>query len=214
MLVADPATGVEFPETLIVPSRVRLPPFKLVGVGVRTVSFLRMKVYSVAFYADLSNPSLKVRMELMSLGIRYSLCAQIPENVSPEEKIQYIVSNTACLIRIGEPLLTSARKNKEIVLIFRLVPVRNTSFSHLRDGFMRTLQAHMSAQLKEGQLTADVAELVQAPRRKFKSMFPSTSFAKGQPLDIILLQPPKTPADQRTLVVRDLGSVENNWVAE
>lgn len=50
----DPATGIEFPETLIVPSRVRLPPFQLVGVGVRVVSFVSLKVYSVAFYADLS----------------------------------------------------------------------------------------------------------------------------------------------------------------
>ena len=31
----------------------------LVGVGVRTVSFLIMKVYSVGFYADLNNPHLQ-----------------------------------------------------------------------------------------------------------------------------------------------------------
>jgi hypothetical protein len=32
----------------------------LVGVGVRTVSFLGIQVYSVAFYADLENPNLNV----------------------------------------------------------------------------------------------------------------------------------------------------------
>jgi len=32
----------------------------LVGVGVRSVSFLGIKVYSVAFYADLDNPNLNV----------------------------------------------------------------------------------------------------------------------------------------------------------
>lgn len=58
----DPETGIEFPETLVIPSRVRLPPFTLVGVGVRRVSFIGIKVYSVGFYADLSNPSLKVRL--------------------------------------------------------------------------------------------------------------------------------------------------------
>ena len=31
------------------------------GVGVRTVSFLGIKVYSVGFYADLANPKLSVR---------------------------------------------------------------------------------------------------------------------------------------------------------
>ncbi len=32
----------------------------LVGLGVRTVSFIGIKVYSVGFYADLNNPDLKV----------------------------------------------------------------------------------------------------------------------------------------------------------
>lgn len=46
------------------PSKVKIPPLSLVGVGVRTVSFLGIKVYSVALYADLENPNLKVRLEL------------------------------------------------------------------------------------------------------------------------------------------------------
>jgi len=42
-------------------SKVPIPDLSLIGVGVRTVSFLRVKVYSVAFYADLDNPALRVR---------------------------------------------------------------------------------------------------------------------------------------------------------
>lgn len=59
-LPVDPATSIEFPTVLQIPSKGTLPPFTLIGVGVRVVSFLKIKVYSVAFYADLSNPSLKV----------------------------------------------------------------------------------------------------------------------------------------------------------
>ena len=44
-----------------IPSKVPIPDLSLIGVGVRTVSFLRVKVYSVAFYADLDNPALRVR---------------------------------------------------------------------------------------------------------------------------------------------------------
>lgn len=58
--LVDPATSIEFPKTLTVPAKTKLPPVTLVGLGVRTVSFLGLKVYSVAFYADLSNPKLKV----------------------------------------------------------------------------------------------------------------------------------------------------------
>lgn len=56
----DPETSIEFPSVLKIPARVPYPPFTLIGVGVRKVSFLRVKVYSVALYADLTNPNLKV----------------------------------------------------------------------------------------------------------------------------------------------------------
>ena len=57
----DPATSIAFPKSLNVPSQVKIPTLSLVGLGVRTVSFLGIKVYSVGFYADLNNPHLKVR---------------------------------------------------------------------------------------------------------------------------------------------------------
>lgn len=59
--VVDPSTSITFPKTMRIPSRVPIPDLSLIGVGVRTVSFLRVKVYSVAFYADLNNPALQVR---------------------------------------------------------------------------------------------------------------------------------------------------------
>ncbi|KAG6866846.1 hypothetical protein C0991_008782 [Blastosporella zonata] len=58
--VVDPATSIEFPTTIRIPSKIKIPTMTLVGLGVRTVSFLGIKVYSVAFYADLDNPKLKV----------------------------------------------------------------------------------------------------------------------------------------------------------
>ena len=59
-LVVDPSTSITFPKTMHIPSRVPIPDLSLIGVGVRTVSFLGIKVYSVAFYADLNNPVLQV----------------------------------------------------------------------------------------------------------------------------------------------------------
>lgn len=63
-LPVDPATSIEFPTTLRIPFKGSLPEFTLIGVGVRTVSFLKIKVYSAAFYADLTNPNLKVTVHL------------------------------------------------------------------------------------------------------------------------------------------------------
>ena len=59
-LLVDPATSISFPKSMKMPEKIKLSsPLTLVGVGVRTVSFLGIRVYSVGFYADLNNPNLK-----------------------------------------------------------------------------------------------------------------------------------------------------------
>ncbi|KZT23746.1 hypothetical protein NEOLEDRAFT_1043296, partial [Neolentinus lepideus HHB14362 ss-1] len=171
----DPATSIEFPTTLTIPSKVPLPQFTLIGVGVRTVSFLRVKVYSVGFYADLNNPNLK-----------------IPKTATPQEKIEHIIQNTACVLRI--------------------IPTRSTSYSHLRDGFMRALQGRMRLLQQNGTLTSEEEASAQSPLRKLKSIFPNTPLAKHAPLDILLTEP--EPSQPRSLVFRDLGAVQNDWVAK
>jgi len=172
----DPATSIEFPTTLTIPSKVPLPKFSLIGVGVRTVSFLGIKVYSVGFYADLDNPNLK-----------------ISKSATPEEKINHIVRNTACVIRI--------------------IPTRSTSYSHLRDGFMRALLARMKVSHARGTITEEEEEGAQSPLRTFKSIFPNTPLAKHTPLDILITAPSNDSAHQRALIIRDMGAVENDWIA-
>jgi hypothetical protein len=56
----DEASGIEFPNRLPSSNRLDIPQLQLLGVGIRKVSFLGIQVYSVGFYADLTNPNLKV----------------------------------------------------------------------------------------------------------------------------------------------------------
>ena len=59
-LLVDPATSISFPKSMKMPENIKLSsPLTLVGVGVRTVTFLGIRVYSVGFYADLNNSNLK-----------------------------------------------------------------------------------------------------------------------------------------------------------
>ncbi|KAF9474297.1 hypothetical protein BDN70DRAFT_323463 [Pholiota conissans] len=173
-LSVDPATSIAFPTTMRIPSNLKLHPLSLIGIGVRTVSFLGVKVYSIGFYADLSNPNLK-----------------IPLDLSPEEKIDHIIRNTACVIRI--------------------VPTRNTSYTHLRDAFMRAMNARLSTGYKEGTVSEDTAMMVASPLRTLKGLFPNSPLNKHVPLDIFLAAP--IPNKQRPLVFRDLGSIESDWLA-
>ena len=64
---------------------------------------------------------------------------------------------------------------------------------------------------KREQLSHEEEFSVQSPLRKFKSMFPSTPLSKHTPLDILITAP--EPGQPRNLIVRDLGSVQNDWLA-
>ncbi|KAF5312863.1 hypothetical protein D9619_003389 [Psilocybe cf. subviscida] len=171
--VVDPATSIAFPKVMRIPATIKIPPMELVGLGVRTVSFLGVKVYSVGFYADLNNPNIK-----------------ITEGMSPEEKIQEIVRNTSCVIRI--------------------VPTRNTSYTHLRDAWVRALSARIAVASKEEALSEQTAIKVSASMRLLKSLFPNSPLKKETPLDVFLSAP--LPDKQRPLVFRDLGSIEDDWL--
>lgn len=172
--VVDADTGIAFPRTVRVPSQFKTPPLELVGLGVRTVSFLGIQVYSIAFYADLTSPALS-----------------IPRNMSPDDKIEHIVRNTACLLRI--------------------VPTRSTSYTHLRDAFLRALQGRVALGQKQGTLSPDDAQAVAAPMRALKTLFPNSPLEKHASLDLYV--PAPIPGQPRPIVFRDLGAVQNGWVA-
>jgi len=172
----DPATSIKFPERLRIPSRPQLPTCQLLGIGVRKVSFLGVKVYSVALYADLSQPGLN-----------------IPLDAPFEEQIDYLIDNTTCILRI--------------------IPTRSTSYTHLRDGFMRSLQAREAKCRTEGRLLPEDELALHSALLRFKSLFPNTSLQKHSSVDVIL-SPRSDISGTRRLVIWDLGTIENDWVAK
>lgn len=107
--------------------------YTLVGLGVRTVSFLSIRVYVVGYYvatadiAALQNKLVKrvdpIATALVS-GEKDELRSALLDPVQSEE-----IWNT--LLQDGTPMRSA----------FRVVPVRDTDFPHLRDGFVRAIQA-------------------------------------------------------------------------
>ncbi len=76
---------------------------------------------------------------------------------------------------------------------------------------MRALQARQMLCKKREQLTSEEELAIQSPLRKLKSMFPNTPLGKHSPLDILITAP--SPKEPRSLIVRDLGSVQSDWLA-
>ncbi|CAE6532316.1 unnamed protein product [Rhizoctonia solani] len=79
--ILDRATLISFPTRLKLDGE---PKMTLLGVGVRTVSFLGVRVYSVGFYADLSKVNTKA----------FRRCQ------SPEDCIHLLIQTTSCALRI------------------------------------------------------------------------------------------------------------------
>jgi hypothetical protein len=95
---------------------------------------------------------------------------------------------------------------------FITVPTRNTTYSHLRDGFVRALEKRQRITQQAGELSPDEQLKLQAPIGQLRSAFPNTPMVKGTPLDLVLAPPdPKQP---RALIIRDLGAIQNAWVAQ
>lgn len=132
-------------------------------------------------------------------------------SATPEEKIDYLVHNTACVIRIGTIFCLSS----SFVVAgspSREVPTRTTSYTHLRDAFIRSLQARQQLLRSRGTLSDDTIMSIQSPINKLKTLFPNTPLNKHTPLDILLTPP--FPDKPRTLILRDLGVIQDDWVAQ
>lgn len=77
---------------------------------------------------------------------------------------------------------------------------------------MRALQARLVLAKKLELLTPQDELELQSPLRKFKSMFPNSKpLEKRQPLDLLFMAP--AISEPRNVIVRDLGSVQSDWLA-
>lgn len=124
---ADPIATVQ-PETKVDPFPVEITAstgqkYSLLGVGVRSVSFLGFHVYGLGIYINEDDKMLA--KDLLSAA---GSTAEERENalLDPVEGGKHIAK-----------LLTSG-----VRFMIRIVPVRNTDFGHMRDGFVRTTMAH------------------------------------------------------------------------
>ncbi|KAJ9126788.1 hypothetical protein QFC24_001820 [Naganishia onofrii] len=216
--VVDPATSISFPQTL---KSLTLPgsSLSLVGLGVRTVSFLRVKVYSAGFYLD--EPTLQ------------SLSKQAEWKSFTADRLVKAGSQAEGEL-VGEELMEKLL-SQPINCAIRIVPTRNTDFGHLRDGFTRALLARQKRAAQDGKIKPEDEEVtvnpcvavecilgaddpryhvrqqrIDASIQKFKSFFPSSSVPKGKELLLV-----KTA--QNSLAVefegKTLGTLQDAWVA-
>lgn len=122
-LVQPETTCPPFPAQLDLPQ----DKFQLLGVGVRTVSFLSFHVYALGIYIAEQDRQLA-----------HEVLADAKELDSKHEGSL----ESALLDHDQSTKIISHLLDHGISLDIRIVPVRNTDFGHLRDGFVRQILAH------------------------------------------------------------------------
>jgi hypothetical protein len=184
----DPSTSQPFP--LVLPTPITSLPSSckeliLVGLGVRAVSFLRVKVYVAGLYIDA-----KALESLTSV-----------EGWKGFEKA-WMMGNKGD--HSGEKLM-AALLDQGITCAIRIVPVRSTDFGHLRDGFTRAIQGRAKLARKQSKLDESTDEALSNSLQALKEAFPRTSLPKGQPLDLIFT--PSTVTGGLDLILEEGGKV-------
>ena len=107
--------------------------YHLLGLGVRKVSLFRIEVYVVGLYVAKSDVS-KLQGELVktSVGSGASTLVQ-----GEKEDLRKTLLDGKGSERVWEEVLKQGGVRSAV----RIVPVKNTNFSHLRDGWIRGIDA-------------------------------------------------------------------------
>lgn len=147
-----------------------LVEYQLVGLGIRTVSFLGIQVYVVGLYIateDIAALQKSLIREISSVGS--ALVAGEKEKLKtklldPEE---------------GEKIWKDLLKENRIRSLIRIVPTRNTDFHHLRDGWVRQITARAQNPINKEEYQD---ESFGVSMQQFKALFNRGSVPKQKEL--------------------------------
>jgi chalcone isomerase-like protein len=127
-----------------IPATSKSEEYQLLGLGIRTVSFISIQVYVVGLYV--------AKSDISTLQQRLIRAAVHPLSDNAEENgvvaATSLVSSERDALKLllldpkdGEDVWNKILKDGGIRTALRIVPTRNTDFLHLRDGWVRGITA-------------------------------------------------------------------------
>ncbi|MCJ1255314.1 Altered inheritance of mitochondria protein 18 mitochondrial [Lignoscripta atroalba] len=115
--------------------------YHLLGLGIRTVSFLSIQVYVVGLYistADISTLQARLVKKVAGTETASTLVADEKETL---RAMLLGEKGTGSGSRSDEEIWDQVLREGGIKSVIRIVPTRNTDFGHLRDGWVRGITA-------------------------------------------------------------------------
>lgn len=139
--------------------------YQLVGLGVRTVSFLSIQVYVVGLYIATSDiATLQGRLVKHAAGTDGASTLVAGER----ERLREMLLDAEGSTRVWDEVL----KEGGVRSVLRIVPTRNTDFAHLRDGWVRGITARSQGRTRgEGLLERFEDEGFGKAMADFKAVF-------------------------------------------
>ncbi|KAF2101239.1 hypothetical protein NA57DRAFT_33865 [Rhizodiscina lignyota] len=123
--------------------------YTLVGLGIRTVSFLNIQVYVVGLYVQTTSLQ-KLQAKLIK-RVNPLASALIP---GEKEQLRHSLLDPEESFKIWDELLRDTKHNDleqdGVNMAFRIVPTRSTDFNHLRDGWIRGITTRTQDAQRQG----------------------------------------------------------------
>ncbi|TLD36566.1 chalcone-flavanone isomerase [Venturia nashicola] len=140
------STIPHFPKTINLPSTSNNKDdteYTLLGLGIRTVSFLSIQVYVVGFYIQTS--SLNTLQSKLTKRINPLASSLVS---TEKQQLRSLLLDGDSSYELWDEILSDKELNLKTA--FRVVPTRNTDFGHLRDGFVRGITARTQVAKAKG----------------------------------------------------------------
>lgn len=141
--------------------------YTLVGLGVRTVTFIGIQVYMVGFYV--ATQDIATLQQYLVKKINSGATTLIPAEKDALRKALKDATE-------GEATWDALLRESGCRSVLRIIPVRDTDFHHLRDGFVRSIAARSQYNKAYGD------EAFGAAMKDFKALFNRGSVPKKQEL--------------------------------
>ena len=137
--IATSANGSSLPatQTITSPSGDKTE-YTLVGLGLRTVTFVNIQVYVVGYYV--ATADIAALQNALTKKVNPIATTLVPDE---RASLRGALLDPAEGEQTWDGLLAAGIPARSA---FRVVPVRDTDFHHLRDGFVRAIQARAGAE--------------------------------------------------------------------
>ncbi|KAK6429030.1 Altered inheritance of mitochondria protein 18 mitochondrial [Oleoguttula sp. CCFEE 5521] len=191
-----------FPRTIRIPAAAGEEQYTLLGLGIRTVSFLSIQVYVAGMYvrtADLS----KLQAQLIHT-VNPMASTLIP---SEQESLRTALLDPTRSAELWQSILSAS---PEIHTAWRVVPTRNTDFAHLRDGWVTGIGKRTA----EARQLAAAAPALPAGQVKAISQYEAEDFGLAMKGFMSLFAGGKAPKGSVMILSRKGNGVLDVWFQE